>query len=1269
MESAAKIDKNLVEDVLPLTAMQEGLLFHYVSSPGSLEYFEQLSLRLRGELDENRLKEAWQLVAAENEMLRTVFRWEKLDKPVQVILKYHDIPFEIERLGKLKAEELEAALEEIRLRDRGRQLDIRAAPMRIKLIKIDNLCSELLISNHHIIFDGWSNGVLLSELFSAYGCLMAGTVPARKHKTAFGEYVNISRGQDTGKNKEFWKSYLDGFEIRTPLPVSIKPSDITGMGEYSIKLAQGLTGELAEFARKMRITAAGVLYCAWGVLLMKYGNQKDVVFGTTVSGRTAPLEGIERMAGLFINTIPLRLRAEEGTSVQQLLARLSRDLMDREEFEGTPLMEIKACGPTGTSENLFDTIVVVENYPLDSFLSQENLPVSLEDYKMFEQTSFDLTLVINIFKGMELKFSYKKHTFNNEAVKRLAGHYLNILKEIIGRAWEKVEDICILSSREQQILFDFNNTAVDYPYNRSIMSLFEEQVEKTPDKDALLFGSSRMSYRELNQRANRLAWTLLEKGVTEEQVIGLMVERSFEMVIGIYGILKAGAAYVPIDPDYPAERVRYLLDNARASILLTQGALLKKYENAAGGETQMLAIDHILSETGGALDNPLIEYNPQHLMYLLYTSGSTGSPKGAMVKAHSFVNLVNWYTREFDIDENSRALLIAPISFDLAQKNLYAPLIKGGTLCIFDPGLYDYNKMSEFIEKQAVDMVNCSPGAFYPLLDLNRDTAFEKLKSLKKVFLGGETINTGRLAAWAASPCCAAELVNTYGPTECTDISNFYRIPVRELKADFSIPVGRAIDNVEVYILDQDLNPVPTGVSGELCISGAGLGRGYYNHAGLTAAKFKKWERFSGKMLYRTGDIARLTEDGNVEYIGRIDNQVKIRGYRVELGEIEKTLEAHPEVTEAVVVDKLFENGVKYLCAYFTAASPREIGGEDLKEHLASNLPGFMVPSFYTRVEAMPLTPNGKIDRKALWEQGLHISQHMGTKKPENEVEQKLVELWQKVLGIPVTAIDHNFFEVGGNSILIMQLHAAIEKNYPGRLAVTDLFSYPTVEKQAAAILGTTKKANEEEAQVLEPGETMLSSEYFTVDSCCGESVVFRAALANKTSEDLTVYARDTGFSVETVFTALLCYLLFEISGSEAVAVNVVADDGRVMKIEVNIPECGGFQGLLTRVLELLKHGGGKVFPQEMALSRLRRQLHKRNSLVPVLYRGDESAKISLPSDIFNLQLEYAQEGGAFVFCSQHNAAMLNGDRAAFILEEYLRLIELFVEENKGGAK
>jgi amino acid adenylation domain-containing protein len=603
---------------------------------------------------------------------------------------------------------------------------------------------------------------------------------------------------------------------------------------------------------------------------------------------------------------------------------------------------------------------------------------------------------------------------------------------------------------------EWNDTAYPHPGYKCVHELFEEQVLRTPDAIAIEGNDGRLTFQELNERANKIARELRKRGVLPNTFVGIAVDRSLDAVTGIYGILKAGGAYVPLDPVYPRERLAYMLQAARIRVLLTQERLVPLFYDTSGLDILRLDSEwpELSQEGGGNLEAAA---TPDDLIYLIFTSGSTGRPKGAAVYHRGFTNLILWFVTEFALTAADRNLLVSSLSFDLTQKNLYAPLIRGGRLHLAPSGPYDAQQLSRQIQRHGITMINCTPSAFYPLIEPPTEEAFNRLASLRFAFLGGEPISIPRLHPWMTHTSCRAEVANTYGPTECTDICGAYRMDRDNMDRYDFVPLGRPVHNVQLAIVDAEFKPCRVGEPGELCVAGAGIGAGYINAPDMTAAKFvpNPFPWIAGATVYRTGDQARWLPDGVIEFLGRLDHQVKIRGFRIELHEIESVLNAHPDVREAVVVVKGAggDEDARLVCYVM----PREGAAVEvgrLRSHLGERLPAYMVPAAFHVLPNFPLSPNGKVDRRALQSLPEPVAEPAGKPAaatlPDNEMESRIRDVWVEVLGIANVGMDENFFDIGGNSIQLAKVHTRLQSLLGREIPITDLFAHTTVHRLAA---------------------------------------------------------------------------------------------------------------------------------------------------------------------------------------------------------------------------
>ena len=1098
-----KLGKRNIENILALTPMQEGMLFHYLKEPESDLYVEQLSLDINGEIDLKCFEQAWNFVIETNEMLRVVFRWEMVENPIQIILKeYHLHPGFYDFPGK-RIEETRTLVEEIKTRERERKFDLqREVPFRVALCKIEKGRHEMITSHHHILYDGWSSGIILKEFFNAYTDFIDSREPGKPVKTKFNAYVKWTQDHDTEKQEKFWRDYLKGFDTQRDLSIKKrrKGKEPARTKNLQIPISKDMKRELECFVKKHKLTLASLLYSAWGILLQKYNNTDDVVFGTTVSGRSAKVQGIEAMVGLFINTLPLRIHSSAGEKIEDLLYKIENSLQQREEHEAASLVNIKAFSELNSKEALFDSIVVIENYPLDNRLRQEKGKLSVDSYSMVEMTHYDLTIGVTIFEEIEISFIYNEGVFEHASMKNMCSHFRKTIRDIVTHPDTEISDIEIITGEEKdRILYDFNNTGADYPGDKTIHQLFEEQAERTSDSIAVfgvigphLTDRAYMTYKELNKQSDRLAYLLREKGVGPEDIVGIMVERSIEMIIGIFGILKAGGAYLPIDPDYPGNRIKYMLADSSTGILLTtrdlsERIVFKKEVIYLESCKRFGPVGVSPGKRHGPCSGPRASQVSVSLAYIIYTSGTTGKSRGVMVDHSAVLNRLFWVKERYRLNEKDVILQAASFIFDVSVCEMFRWIPAGGKLCFLSPGdEKDPEQIVETITKYGVTTVDFVPSMLGFILDhVERQNIYEELSGLRWVFTGVEVVGINLVKRFneTLNRVNKTTLINAYGPTESTvDVTYFDCSNIRGGSEDI-VPIGKPMANVRVYILDRHGGLQPTGVYGELCIAGKGLARGYLNHPELTAEKFDRdfqdfqdyqdyqdeEEKKNGidrnslsslplypsTPLYRTGDIARWLPDdsANIEFLGRMDHQVKIRGFRVELGEVESHLLRHEKIKDGVVTAGNRADGEKYLCAYIV--SGEKIDALGLKDKLAAELPDYMIPIYIVQLDKIPLTASGNVDRRALPEPELGVMEVEYT-APVHPLEEKLVSIWAEVLNIEKKAIGtrHNFFQLGGHSLKATILISRIQKELDVKVPLSEIFNFPTI-KGLAGYIGT----------------------------------------------------------------------------------------------------------------------------------------------------------------------------------------------------------------------
>ena len=1094
-----KLSTHDIKDILKLTPMQEGMLFHFLKEPESTQYIEQLSLEMAGEIDCQWFKKAWNFVVHVNPALRTVFRWEKMDNPVQIVLKTFDLQPEFHDLTFLESTDKQKYLNTITTRLRSGSFDLSVVAFKICLCKMEADQFVMIITHHHILFDGWSTGIILKEFFSAYHDLYLQKELQEPTKTNFKEFLQCLKHQNKDMQKNYWQDYFKDYECSGELGIKKHLRKITqeqnpGKSFITYRTSLGETGKAAleSFCQAHSVTPASVLYMAWGVLLQKYNNRDDVVFGTTVSGRPSSIKGIEAIIGLFINTLPLRIRGHKGETLLDLLAGINSDLQNRGDFENTPLVDIKTYSGLAPSAELFDTLLAIENYPLDNSLRECRGNLRLGAFKMEARTHYDLSIGIMLFGKMAVEIAYNADCFDTGSIEQMAIHFSHIIATIIANIRQNplATSIEIMTDEEKQrLLYDFNLTTTAFPHDKTIPQLFLAQVEKTPHHTAVIFGDSRYTYKELHVSVGLLVRRLRAKGVGPNTIVGLLAERSVEMIVGILGILSAGGAYLPIDPGFPMPRVMYMLADSSTKLLVTTLIAAEKIppvtEIISVQEVLSPASEHALQEYETSTHAPTFrEADATDLAYIIYTSGSTGNPKGVLIRHYSVIRLVR-NTNYIAINQEDCLLQLANYAFDVSVFDIFGALLNGAALVLVpQEKVSDVNMVAEVIVRNGITILAIPAALFNVVVDLK----IACLKSVRRILVGGEQMSLAHCRK-ALEYLGKGRLINAYGPTETT-VQAICNIITGIDQNAVLIPIGCPIANTTVYILDRHRHVVPINCVGEIYIGGAGNAAGYLNNPVLTAEKFVEnpfmavgTTQLTNETLYKSGDLARWLPDGTIEFLGRIDQQVKIRGFRIELGEIENRLLSHEEINEAVVLLRTDNGAEKYLCGYIVPKiagvfAQRTTFTQELKNFLAEVLPEHMIPPYFMPLEKMPLTANGKIDRHALSHMPLaHVTRGNVHVAPRTSLEEKLAEIWKLILSAGNIGIDDNFFELGGHSLRATVLVSRISKELGVTVPLAQLFKTPTIRSLAEYIRVTAQGEN---YVAIEPVE---KKEYYEMSS------------------------------------------------------------------------------------------------------------------------------------------------------------------------------------------
>lgn len=1049
-----------IEDIYKLSPLQEGILFHSLYNSDPKAYIIQLSFDLVGELNISHFKTSWEMLVAKHSNLRTSFHAEAMSVPVQCVYSAIELPLTVlDFQGKNQS----ALIDEIDLfldKDAQTPFTLTKAPLfRLSLIKLSPSRTKLVFAVHHIISDGWSLPVIFGEYMSSYQSLINQTEPAIKFEhDNFKDYIRYISGKGRPKTHAYWKQILSELESPTVLPFIDPKKELNKtFGNSSLALIQEneFVTRLEDFAKTNHLTINTIVQGAWAYLLSRYTNNQTVVFGTVISGRPAELKDIETRVGLYINTIPLCSTLKNNDHVVNWLSDLQNTYTtSREEYGHSSLSEIQQI--SGISGDLFNSLIVFENYPVDAITSIES-DLVVENVKVKQQNNYALTISVGHIPGhkMTIDFEYNSELLPDVDVEMISGHFTTLLTSMLNEG-EIGELEYLAPSETHQLLNVFNDTVTDYPRALTVLDLFRKQVENAPEKTAVIFGNTTLSYLELDELSNQLAHCLqYDYQVMADDLVGIKLDRSELVVVSILAVLKLGAAYVPIDPDYSSSREEYILNDSKVKLLITETNYLFNFSDYNG---DLFSID--VEFEADLYAKTVVDYivSPKQLAYIIYTSGSTGMPKGVMIEHRSLMNYLSWAAVQYLGNEltNGNFGLYTTLSFDLTVTSFFLPLVSGNTLTVF--GQTEVSKILKSYLESNISCIKLTPAHITLLKELDIDHS-----NIELAIVGGDILHQNQVDILRSfNP--EIKIYNEYGPTEATVGCMIYDV----LFDETDILIGRPIFNTEIHILDASHALQPIGIVGELCIGGAGLARGYLNRAELSAEKFVPHPFKPGGLIYKTGDLARWLPDGNLVFLGRKDDQVKIRGYRIELAEIEQQLQGKDDITEAVVLAITLGKGEKELVAYLVTEDDRN-STVQLRKFLADKLPGYMIPNHYIKLKQMPLTVNGKIDKKALQNpDSLDLSSEVEYVAPQNWIEEKLTEIWQEHLSEEKIGIKDDYFQLGGDSIKMIRLISKINRFFNIDFPISVFYESPVIESISIFILQLTHKPNQADQLKLE---------------------------------------------------------------------------------------------------------------------------------------------------------------------------------------------------------
>ncbi len=1034
------------KDFFPLSPMQEGMLFHTILSSNSGVYVKQICYRLRGAINISAFEKAWKAVSERHPGLRTCFIWEGIKAPVQLVREEVQVPFDQRDWRGLPQPQQQERLLSFLKSDRQRGVELMEAPlMRLMLIRLEEEIFEVIWTWHQILMDQRSSSIVAQEVITFYQAFCQGQTPQLKGSKPYRDFIAWLCKQESSEAENYWRRRLAGFTAPTPLITDRVAAGGGAHHEQHIRLSQGAIEALQSFTQRQHITFDTLVQGAWAMLLSRYSGEQEVVFGLVESERPVDLTDVESAVGLFINTLPVRVKIDPELDILTWLKIIQADRLAARRYQYTPLIEISGWSSVPRHLSLFESLILF-HHAHDEAVSMEvkagDDDLSIERVIDYEQPNYPLTLAVSASSQIILRIRYDSSRFGAATIKRMLGHLEMLFEGMVAPGPVRLSSLSVLTGKERrQAITEWNNTTREFDRRRPLHELIEVQAERAPFAVAVVFEINHITYGELNRRSNQLASYLQSLGVGPEKLVAVALDRSAEMIIALFAILKAGGAYLPLDPAYPRKRLEYILKEANVFALLTEQHLLEALPECAG---LTVCIDREREEIERQRDDNLEStIRPENLAYIIYTSGSSGAPKGIQIPHRAIVNFLNSMRERPGLAGGDTLLAITTLSFDIAGLEMFLPLAAGARVVIARrEAVSDGTKLVQLLEEEAVTVIQATPATYRLIVN----AGWKGNKRLK--FLCGGEAFPRELAEHLTE--IGSDVWNLYGPTESTVWSVIHKVS----SGRGPVPIGRPIANTQIYLVDSNLQPTPIGAPGEIFIGGEGIARGYLNRADLTAEKFipDNFGAEAGWRLYRTGDSARYLDDGIIEYIGRMDFQLKVRGFRIEAEEVETVLAGHPVVAESVVVAREESPGEKRLVAYVIYHKDRKPTTKEMRGFLKDKLPEYMIPSCFVAMEKLPLTPNGKIDRRALpapadgktERESIYVA-------PRSLDEHQLVKIWEELFDRRPISVTDNFFELGGHSLLAIRAMAQIHKYFGQSLTLATLLESGTIEKLAAA--------------------------------------------------------------------------------------------------------------------------------------------------------------------------------------------------------------------------
>lgn len=1051
-----------IKYIYPLTPMQEGMLFHSLEFPRSQAYIIQLNWNMV-DINVDRFCQAWQILLDRHDILRTGFKAEHYTSPLQIV--YNKVELNISKYdwSSLDEDDFKERYADFLKNDREEGFVLLEPPLiRLKIIKDKTSNYYIVMTLHHILLDGWSAPVLFDELNSIYESLLYGRLIDLPKPLEYRDYVEwLKRSYNASESESFWRSYLFDLQLNSLLPIKKKlENSFNSFPQYKVierELTKEISKKINAFARKNSLTMSTIFQAAWAILLSRYSQSRDIVFGVTSSIRPYEDKNFNQMIGLFINTLPLRVKLGNDETVLSLLQKMQYAFINEFKYFLTPLMDVKQWMGVSPKEDIFESIVVVENYPFDS---KKPKTIDFKSVEFVDYVHYLMALIVIPRDQITLKLHFNKTLIEETLVEGLIGHLTTVLSEMLNKPNELIKRIKLLTEPERKEILRWSQSSFKVDNFIPLPRLFERQAELYSDAIAIVFEEQELTYFELNEKANRLANFLINEEIGPESLVSIYMERGLNVIIAILGVAKTGAAYLPIDASYPDDRVKYIVDHSGSGLVLTHDNLENKLSTIVAGKVRCKNINTILSTLNISPANPIVDIKPNFSMYAIYTSGSTGNPKGVMIEHGSLAHLFKATEKKFHFNNKDVWTLFHSVSFDFSVWEIWGPLIYGGKLIIVpDYIAKDPLQFYQLLNKSRVTILNQTPSAFSRIVEID-----EQLRArlfLRFIIFDGEVLSPKIVLPWIQRHGYREpRLINMYGITETTVHLTYCEISPEKMIDRLRFSIGKGIPGVSLFVLDENMQILPVGIPGDLYVGGNTLARGYLNDLKLTNERFISESNDLNVRLYKTGDIACWLKYGELDYQGRSDNQIKIRGFRVELDEIARKIELYSYINSAIVIARETDNADKQLIAYFTTNGIVDIA--DLRQFLEALLPSYMMPSAFVSVEKFLLTSNGKINYKMLPSPTRQEFVQDNYIEPKTDNEIRLAAIWKQVLGLEKIGITDNFFDLGGSSLSVLKVINEIKAQLSLDLPVRTLYSVNTIEKLAKKLVEEVQEVGTE---------------------------------------------------------------------------------------------------------------------------------------------------------------------------------------------------------------